>query len=185
MKKRDLNKPNTNYLNLIKNLTIDKPHQVWVSDFTYIKWQNRFIYLATVMDVFSRYIVGFNISRFHNKELVIGALEYGLTYHQKPGILHSDQGSEYDSQAYSSFCEQIEIEVSMSRKSSPWENGHQESFYSHFKVDLADVNRFTDIAELIEEINYQIWYYNNERLHGSIRTTPKSHLEFHYNLLGT
>jgi transposase InsO family protein len=185
VKQNDLNKLATKYTNLIENLVIHKPHQVWVSDFTYIKWQNRFIYLATIIDVYSRYAVGFNISRFHNKELVIGALEDALTNHPKPEFLHSDQGSEYDSQAYSSFCEKIGIQISMSRKSSPWENGYQESFYSHFKVDLADVNRFSDIAELIEEINYQIWYYNNKRLHGRIKTTPKNRLESYYNLLGT
>jgi transposase InsO family protein len=185
VKQNDLNKPATKYDNLIENLAITKPHQVWVSDFTYIKWQNRFIYLATIIDVYSRYIVGFNVSRFHNKELVIGALEDALTNHPKPEFLHSDQGSEYDSQTYTSFCEQIGIQISMSRKSSPWENGYQESFYSHFKVDLADVNRFDDIAELVEEINYQIWYYNNKRIHGRIKTTPKIRLESHYKLLGT
>ena len=136
------------------------------------------------MDVFSRYIVGFNISRFHNKELVIGALEHALTYHPRPEILHSDQGSEYDSQAYSSFCELTGIQISMSRKSSPWENGFQESFYSHFKVDLADVNRFDTIGEVIEEINYQIWYYNNKRIHGKLKTQPVKRIESNYSLLG-
>lgn len=185
IKRKDLNKPNTRYSNLIEKLNAVRPHQVWVTDFTYIKWQNRFIYLATMMDVYSRCIVGFNISRFHNKELVIGALENALTYYPKPDIIHSDQGSEYDSQAYSSFCEQLNIKISMSRKSSPWENSYQESFYSHFKVDLADVNRFTEIVELIEEINYQIWYYNNKRIHGIIKSTPKNRLENYYKLLGT
>lgn len=184
-KKNDLKKPATKYLNLIENIVINKPHQVWATDFTYIKWQNRFIYLSTIMDVYSRCAVGFNISRFHNKELVIGALENALTYYQRPEIIHSDQGSEYDSQAYSSFCEQLSIKISMSRKSSPWENAFQESFYSHFKVDIADVNRFQDITELIEEINYQIWYYNNERIHGRIKTTPKNRLENYCKLRGT
>lgn len=185
IKKEDLNKPNTKYINLLETINITKPHQAWVSDFTYIKWENRFIYLATIMDVYSRYIVGFNISRFHNKELVIGALEDALTDQPKAGILHSDQGSEYDSQSYSRFCEQLGIKISMSRKSSPWENGYQESFYSHFKVELGDVSRFNQLGELIAEINMQIWYYNNERLHTSIKSTPKNRLESYYSLLDT
>lgn len=184
-KKKDLNKPATKYDNLVENITVNKPHHIWVSDFTYIKWNDRFVYLATVIDLYSRFVVGFNISRFHNKELVIGALENALTYYPKPDILHSDQGSEYDSQAYSSFCEQIGIKISMSRKSSPWENGYQESFYSHFKVDLADVNRFGDIVELIDEINYQIWYYNNERIHGVLKMAPQKRLELFYKIRGT
>lgn len=184
-KKEDMNKPATKYSNLIEGIVVAKPHQIWVSDFTYIKWHDKFVYLATIMDIFSRYIVGFNISRFHNKELVIGALENALTYHRRPHILHSDQGSEYDSQTYYSFCEQIGIKISMSRKASPWENSYQESFYSHFKVDLAEVNRFEDIAELVEEINYQIWYYNNKRIHGKIKSIPMIRLENYYKLLGT
>lgn len=95
-------------------------------------------------------------------------------------IPHSNQDSEYDSQSYSNFCQCIGIDISMSRKSSTWENSYQQSFYSHFKVDLADVNRFTDIIELVEEINYQIWYYNNTRIHCKHKTTPKDCLEFYY-----
>jgi len=185
IKKEDIAKPSTKYTNLLKGINIIKPHQVWVSDFTYIKWENRFIYLATIMDVYSRYIVGYNISRFHNKELVIGALEDGLANQPQAEILHSDQGSEYDSQSYTTFCEKVGIKISMSRKSSPWENGYQESFYSHFKVEIGEVSRFEQLGELIAEINQQIWYYNNKRLHTSIKSTPKQHLELFYSLLGT
>lgn len=185
IKRADLRKPATRHTNLIENTVITKPYQVWVSDFTYIKWQDRFIYLATIIDVFSRFVVGFNISRYHNKELVLGALEYALKYHIKPEIIHSDQGSEYSSQLYSSFCEQIGVKISMSSKASPWQNGFQESFFSHFKVDIADVNRFNDIAELIEEINHQIWYYNNRRIHTKLKTSPVAYLESYYKLMGT
>lgn len=113
----------------------------------------------------SETVVGFNLSNRHNKELVLGALESALANNPKPKYLHSDQGSEYDSQAYTKFCETIGIKISMSNKSSPWENSYQESFSSHFKVQLADINRFYDIAELVEEIPKLIWYHNNERIH--------------------
>ena len=98
-KKKDLGKPATKYENLIENLTVLKPDQVWCCDFTYIKHQSRFIYLATMVDLYTKEIVGFNISRYHNRFLVIGALlgALGSGVYQKPDIVHSDQGSEYDS----------------------------------------------------------------------------------------
>ncbi|PIZ47170.1 hypothetical protein COY29_05560 [Candidatus Woesebacteria bacterium CG_4_10_14_0_2_um_filter_39_14] len=186
IKKKDINKPNSKYQNLIKDIAVvDKPNLVWASDFTYLKWQGRFLYLSTIIDIYGRNIVGFNLSNRHNKELVLGALENALTSNPKPSILHSDQGSEYDSQVYLGFCQTIGINISMSNKSSPWENSYQESFYSHFKVQLADINRFYDIAELIEEISKLIWYHNNERIHSVLKCPPKMYLESYYKKMGT
>ncbi len=67
----------------------------------------------------------------------------------------------------------------MSKKSSPWENGFQESFYSHFKSEFGDFNRFDDIASLIENIYRQIWYHNNQRIHTALKMSPLSYREFH------
>jgi len=191
IKRKDLDKPKTKYDNLIEKLVannqegVTKPHLIWVADFTYLKWHNQFIYLATVMDVYSRVIIGFNITRFHNQELVLGALENALTYFPRPEYIHSDQGSEYESQLYTGFCGQLGIKISHSRKSSPWENSYQESFYSHFKVDLADLNRFTDLAELVENINMSIYYYNHKRIHTILKSTPMARLQSYYKELGT
>ncbi len=185
VKKKDLGKPAAKFENLIEGITPTRPHQVWVSDFTYIKYQNRFLYLSTIMDLYSRYIVGFNISRFHNKELVIGALENALTDFHLPKYLHSDQGSEYDSQAYTGICGRLNILVSMSRKASPWENPFQESFYSQFKVELGDTSRFYDIQELVVEIVRLVWYYNTRRIHGQLKSSPIKLLESRYKKQGT
>lgn len=101
VKKDDLGKPPVHYPNLIKNLCPIKPNVIWVTDFTYIKFQDRFIYLATIMDLYTREIVGFNVSSYHNKELVTQALKHALSKTGKiPIIIHSDQGSEYDSEAF-------------------------------------------------------------------------------------
>lgn len=115
------------------------------------------------------------MSRYHNAELVLGALEHALSNpdHDKPEYLHSDQGSEYQSQAYVSTAEHLEIQISMSGKSSPWQNAYQESFYSQFKVDLGDPNRFEDLGELIEAINQTLIYYNTKRIHTSLKMTPQ------------
>lgn len=166
-KPEDLGKPDTGYKNLIKGINPEElsQNEVWVSDFTYIKYKNRFLYLATVMDVWDREIVGINISRFHNKELVLGAFEKALNKFGKPKILHSDQGSEYDSKDYLKLVEALGIQVSMSAKGSPWQNGFQEAFYSNYKLELGDTNRFETVGELIEEIYKQMAYYNNQRMH--------------------
>lgn len=173
-KPEDLNKIETKHTNLIKYLCPIKPNVFWVTDFTYIKYQSKFFYLSTIMDMFTREIVGFNISRYHNSELVVGALEDALSRNPRPEILHSDQGSEYDSKAYESICKKIEIRISMSRKSSPWENAYQESFYSHFKVHLADPERFEKYGEVLEEIYQAINYYNTVRIHTKLKTSPKN-----------
>jgi len=122
------------------------------------------------MDLYTREIVGWNIGRFHSKELVLGALEHALSRYSAPQIIHSDQGSEYDSLLY-------RIIISMSSKKSPWHNAHQESFYSQFKVDLGEVSRFEHLGALIEALNQGVYYYNKKRIHTSIKMSPKAFRE--------
>jgi transposase InsO family protein len=177
-KKDDLNKPPTKYQNLIKNFCPIRPNIVWVSDFTYIEFQDRFIYLATVMDLYTREIIGWNIGRFHNKNLVIGALLNALANSESsPVYIHSDQGSEYDSVDYTRLCETNEIQVSMSRKARPGENAFQESFYSTFKLDLGSTGQFDTFGELIEALHLQIYKYNNKRIHTKLKMSPKQFRE--------
>ena len=171
-KPEDQNKPPAKFKNLIENITAWFPGHIWATDFTYIKYQGRFIYLATIIDLFTREIVGFNISRYRNKYLVIGALRYALKYNQPPVYLHSDQGSEYEAKEYIKIAKQNKIIISMSRKSSPWENSFQESFYSNFKLDLGQTNRFDTLPELVEEIYQKIYYYNNKRIHTELKMSP-------------
>lgn len=172
-KKDDLNKQPSKYHNLIKYFCPITPGVVWVSDFTYIEFQGKFIYLATVMDLFTREIVGWNISRFHNKELVMGALLDALARTYSPPIyIHSDQGSEYDARDYARLCETNNIQISMSRKASPGENAFQESFYSHFKLDLGRTDRFDTLGELVEMLHLQIHKYNNRRIHTKLKMSP-------------
>lgn len=185
VKKDDLNKPVTHHQNLIENICPIRPGIVWVSDFTYIKFHDKFIYLATIMDLYTREIVGVNISRFHNKELILGALVNAIQNYSPPQILHSDQGSEYDSNDYDNLCNQLSIQISMSRKSSPWENAFQESFYSHFKVQLADIDRFDTLGELVEELYQSIFYYNNKRIHSALKMSPLQFKELYYKKRGT
>ena len=180
-KKADLGKPAAKYSNLIETLKIDCPGQVWVTDFTYIRFHGRFIYLATVMDLFTREVVGFNLSRFHNRFLVMGAVLDALEKHTPAEIIHSDQGSEYDSQDFIDLINSLNINISMSRKASPWENGHQESFFGHLKLEAADLNRFDTDGELIEELCRMIYYYNHGRIHSKLKMPPAEYRQKYQN----
>lgn len=176
IKKKDQGKPDTGIANLVKPLLekrlIMKPNQVWCTDFTYIRFQGKFIYMATIIDLFTREVVGVSLSRFHNRFLVVGALEDAVVHYKTPEIVHSDQGSEYDSEDFIAFVKIIGAQISMSEKGSPWQNGHQESFFGHFKLEAGDLNRFETLGELIEYIYTQVYYYNHKRIHSVLKMTP-------------
>lgn len=177
----DQNKKPSIYPNLIKNFCPIRPNIVWVADFTYIHFQGSFIYLSTIEDRFTRKIVGFNISSKHTKELVCVAFNNALqTTGQAPIYHHCDQGSEYDSIEYLNLLKRENIQISMSKKASPWENPHKESYYSNFKLDLGHTSQFDSIGELINAIYQTIYYYNFKRIHTKLKMSPQNFLEQYY-----
>ncbi len=137
-KRRDEKRPPSPFQNQIKNQCPIQPNLTWVGDFTYLPFKGKFLYLATFMDLFTREIVGWQISQKHDKNLVMQAFFDGLVNcnFQKPTYIHTDQGAEYTSQDYTKLVQDFGVQVSMSTKASPWENGYQESFYNNFKTDL-------------------------------------------------
>lgn len=173
VKPDDLGKPETNYRNLIENFCPIKPDVVWVGDFTHIKFNDTWVYLATVMDIYTREIIGWHLSTNHQKDLVIEAFLDAVDKRKiVPVYFHSDQGSEYESEEYLNLIENNGVIISMSRKSSPWENGYQESFYSGFKLDLGQTNHYKELGELIEAIAETLNYYNNLRIHTGLKMPP-------------
>ena len=142
-----------------------------------MEFYGMFLYLATVIDRYTREVVGWTIGTHHSAQLVIDALEHARIKRGIPMIFHSDQGSEYDSVACRAWLLAHGILPSHSKKSSPWENGHQESFFGRFKEELGNIHRFKSLDELIEAIHCQINYYNNQRMHRSIKMTPKQKYE--------
>jgi transposase InsO family protein len=157
--------------NLILDMAINQPNQVWISDFTYLSYQNKFMYLATILDAFTREVIAWNISSRHNKELITETLLNAINKREEsPNIFHSDQGSEYKSDDLAKILQSNNIKASMSKKSSPWQNGRQESFYQKFKFELEDFNSYQ--GELIEAIALQIYYYNNKRIHLALKMPP-------------
>lgn len=169
-KTRDLGKICPNLLQLIPFPA--KSNIAWASDFTQWPFHSRTIYLATIMDVFDRKIVGWQLLTSHSVQLTITALIDAVEKYGRPKILHSDQGSEYKSKIYTSFAKNLGINLSMSKKGSPWENGYQEAFYSQFKLDLGDPNRYRTLGELAAAIYLQIYYYNNQRIHTKLKMPP-------------
>ena len=158
--------------NLLASVTPDRPDVAWASDFTHLTFRGRTLYIATVMDVWTREIVGLCLLTNHSVHLVIAALADALRQGRRPVILHSDQGSEYRSKPYRQYAERFTIRLSMSRKSSPWENGYQESFYSQFKLDLGDPNRFGSLGELVAALYETIRVYNTTRIHTALKMPP-------------
>lgn len=170
--------------NRIRGMAIMRPHQVWVSDFTYLRFQNSFVYLATVEDLFTRKILGYSVSVRHTADLVTGALLDALSRYPKPNIFHSDQGSEYRSELFLGTLKREHILPSMSEKASPTQNGYKESFYSQFKLELGTPDCYETMGELIEAIAIQIHYYNTKRIHTALKCAPNTFAkQFELNLL--
>lgn len=171
-KRNDLNQAPMNIPNLISGTIIEARNKVWVSDFTYLPYFGKFIYLATIEDVFTRELIGWAISYKHDANLVSQALFAAIDKNPIAEIIHSDQGSEYRSENYLKLLKSLEIKPSMSEKASPWQNGYQESFYSEFKLELGHPECYPILGELIEAIARQIHYYNYERIHSALKCPP-------------
>ena len=173
IKLNDLGRPETRVENILKLVCPIQPNIVWAGDFTYFWFIDRFWYLATVIDVFTREIVGWHIANHHTTALIMGAFQDATRRTgMAPKYFHSDQGSEYVSGGYESLLASHGTIPSHSSKGKPWQNGLQESFYSNFKLELGDIKWFNSIGELIEAIHQQIRYYNNERIHSAHRMPP-------------
>lgn len=176
-------KPGKDYSKEYPNLLLTEfpryPHHIWASDFTEIHYGKRTLYLATIIDIFTREIVGFSVLLCHSRNLVMNALTTAVHKHPAPVILHSDQGTEYTSKDYIALAENLGIKISMSNKGCPWENGYQEGFYSQFKVDLGDPNRFDHLGELVWAIYKTIYDYNNNRIHSKLKMPPAEFAQRH------
>jgi len=165
--------PHHQYQNLIKDWKPERVNQLWCSDTTYLKYQSSFWYLVTVIDIYTREVIGFAVGKKHNSRLVLTAIKQALVKTGvPPQIFHTDQGMEFMAQGVISLLESNGIQVSVSDKSSPWQNGYQESFFGKLKFALGDLNRFEDPSHLLVAIYHEIDYYNNRRIHRSLKMPP-------------
>lgn len=147
----------------------------WVQDFTHIWFMGIWIYVATVLELKTRRILGWSLGLRHDKDLVHRAVLDALSKYPPPPILHSDQGSEYLSYKLRDLCQKLEIELSCSDKASPWQNGFKERFYGTLKDELGPVSRFKDLSELYEGVALTIYYYNHKRIHTALKMSPAAY----------
>jgi putative transposase len=160
------------YANLLLNVIPARPHHVWAADFTELGYRGKWVYVATVIDLFTRRILGMAVSLRKGAPLTVQALWSALLHHPHPEIFHSDNGKEYEAHAFASVLEDVGSRISRSHPGCPWENGYQESFYDKFKVDFADPNRFKTYGALVAEIYWMVWTYNHTRIHSALKMPP-------------
>jgi len=160
--------------NLIETLEVSREDQVWVADITYIRLKGRFIYLAGVMDVFTRTIKAWHLSPHLNQALTLKPLEEAFC-HSVCEIHHSDQGVQYLSNAYVTTLQAHGVEISVARRGRPWENGYAERLIRTLKEEAIYLNDYHDIHEAREHIGHFITQvYNQKRPHSALAyLTPK------------
>ena len=165
--------PNADYAPniLARRFDQDGPNEVWVGDISYVRTCSGFLYLAFVVDLFSRMVVGWSVQPHMRAELVDDALRMALGRRDiKPGLVfHSDRGSQYTSDKFHKTCEEFGIVQSMSRKGDCWDNAVAESFLSAIDRELlSDGRSWSPERSKLEIFSYIETYYNRKRLHSTL-----------------
>jgi putative transposase len=156
------------YPNRIKQLEITHINQIWVADITYIRLGRKFIYLAVILDAYSRGVRGWHLGYSLEKNLTITALKQALQEHPAPEIHHSDQGGQYASPDYIELLP-ASTQVSMSAVGTPTENGIVERFMRTFKEEHIDYTEYEDFNDAVRQIaNWLEVEYMTERIHSSL-----------------
>jgi transposase InsO family protein len=166
--------------NLIKGMTIDGVNQVWASDITYIRINNGFVYLAVILDLYSRKVVGFAVSKRIDSALVIDALDMAIKRRKPPQgtIHHSDRGVQYLCDAYVSILKQNHFHLSCSAKGNPYDNAWAESFMKTLKYEEIYMGSYETYLDVVEKLPHFIEeVYNKKRLHSSINYLPPAEFE--------
>lgn len=156
---------------LNRNFSASNVNEKWVGDISYVKTDEGWLYLAVIIDLYSRAVIGWSMSRRMKKDLVCDALMMALFKRKLPKkvIVHSDRGSQYCSQKYRNIIKQNQLIGSMSRRGNCWDNAIAESFFHSLKTELVHVNHYKTRREASQSIfQYIEGYYNQKRIHSSI-----------------
>lgn len=168
------------YPNLLEEMTIDGVNQVWTADITYIRIANGFVYLAVVLDLFSRKVIGYSISKRIDRDLTISALRMALLRRRPPpGVIHhSDRGVQYLCDDYVQLLADNGFHISCSRKGNPYDNAWTESFMKtlkHEEIYMGHYETYLDVVENLPHFIEEI--YNKKRLHSSLGYLPPEEFE--------
>jgi putative transposase len=173
------------YLNLASRMRLTGINQLWVADFTYVRLKSEFVFLAVVLDGFSRKVVGWALDRAMRSRLTVAALEQAVAQRQPPAgvVHHSDRGFQYASAEYVTVLEKHHMVSSMSRPANPYDNASCESFMKTLKREEIYANRYHDLEHMRVNVEEFIeHYYNEQRLHSALGyQTP---VEFEQRLTG-
>jgi len=156
------------YPNLVERLEIVRPDQVWVADITYVHllWED--VYLAVLMDVFTRAIRGWHLGRNLDQELTLTALRKGLS-DRHPEIHHSDQGVQYAASAYAALLQSHHVAISMAEIGAAWQNGYAERLIRTIKEEAIDLSEYRDYQDAYEQIGHFLEdVYMRKRIHSSL-----------------
>ena len=176
------------YKNIAKDMIVTKLNQLWVADITYILLPGGHVYLAAIIDIFSRKCIGWDLGRKIDTTLVMNALEMAIKDRQHLGfdelVHHSDQGVQYASFEYVDRLKELDITISMSRKGNPYDNAFAESFMKTLKAEEVYIKEYKTFKEAYKNIKQFIEIvYNKKRLHSSIGYLPPD--EFEQEVLNT
>jgi len=171
------------YPNVLAGVTLSAPDQAWVADFTYIRLRSAFVYLACILDAYSRRCIGWHLSREMNTQMTSRALQQAIVErHPHPGLIHhSDRGVQYASHEYIEQLQAIGAQISMSAVGNPYDNAKAESFFKTLKqeeVYLKEYNSFVDAEQNLTTFIENV--YNEKRLHSSLGYLPPAEFEAAY-----
>lgn len=168
------------YPNLTHDLILTVPNQLWVADITYIRIYAGFVYLAVILDAFSRKVVGYQLGQNLATQLTVGALQMAFTQRQPaPGLIHhSDQGVQYAATDYVAVLQQYQCRISMARRGNPYDNAKAESFIKTLKQEEVYLWEYQTYADVLKRIPFFIEkVYNQKRLHSALGYLPPNEFE--------
>lgn len=177
-----VSKPDVLVPNILKRqFTVTKANRVWVTDITYIRTWQGWLYLAIVMDLYSRKIVGWSTRATIHKELVLDAVLMAVRRRRpRHALIHSDQGTQYGSDAWQRFCKSHRLEPSMSRRGNCWDNAVAESFFGSLKKERIKKKIYKDREAATKDIaDYIEAFYNRTRRHSHVGGVSPAEFEVH------